>query len=139
VIAGTISTTAAQRHAHAQLRECGWYGRGYRRRGLPRERLRTSRDNSYGPAAPGDQNLLDPLLTALGNYGGPTPVHIPKLGSPAIDGVQGIDGPLTNQRGLLRPQGSGSTLARSKGSQATTTSRPGSIYRTSCCGPRELQ
>jgi predicted outer membrane repeat protein len=31
-------------------------------------------------------NNLDPLLTALGNYGGPTLVHMLKLGSPAIDG-----------------------------------------------------
>jgi predicted outer membrane repeat protein len=32
-----------------------------------------------------DPNGLDPLLTALGNYGGPTLVHMLKLGSPAID------------------------------------------------------
>ena len=32
-------------------------------------------------------NGLDPLLTGLGNYGGPTWVHMLKLGSPAIDGV----------------------------------------------------
>jgi predicted outer membrane repeat protein len=31
-------------------------------------------------------NNLDPLLTALGNYGGPTLVHMLKLGSPPIDG-----------------------------------------------------
>ncbi len=48
-------------------------------------------------------NGLDPLLTALGNYGGPTLVHMPKLGSPAIDGVVGSDAPAIDQRGLPRP------------------------------------
>jgi hypothetical protein len=54
-----------------------------------------------------DPNGLDPLLTALGNYGGPTPVHMLKLGSPAIDGVVGNDAPATDQRGKPRPQGGG--------------------------------
>jgi CSLREA domain-containing protein len=49
-------------------------------------------------------NNLDPLLTALGNYGGPTLVHMLKLGSPAIDGVVGTDAPSTDQRGVGRPQ-----------------------------------
>jgi hypothetical protein len=49
-------------------------------------------------------NGLDPLLTGLGNYAGPTLVHMPKLGSPAIDGVVGTDAPLTDQRGVGRPQ-----------------------------------
>ncbi len=52
-------------------------------------------------------NGLDPLLMALGNYGGPTQVHMLKLGSPAIDGVVGSDAPSTDQRGLPRPQGGG--------------------------------
>jgi hypothetical protein len=52
-------------------------------------------------------NGLDPLLTALGNYGGPTLVHMLKLGSPALDGVVGSDAPATDQRGVLRPQGVG--------------------------------
>lgn len=55
-----------------------------------------------------DPNGLDPLLTALGNYGGPTLVHMPKLGSPAIDGVVGSSNvPANDQRGKSRPQGSG--------------------------------
>ena len=39
------------------------------------------------------------MLTALGNYGGPTQVHMPTLGSPAIAGIRGNDSPETDQRG----------------------------------------
>ena len=49
-------------------------------------------------------NGLDPLLTALGNYGGPTQVHMLKSLSPAKDGIVGTDAPGTDQRGVLRPQ-----------------------------------
>ena len=45
----------------------------------------------------------DPLLTALGNFGGATLVHMPKTGSPAIDGVFGNDAPGKDQRGKNRP------------------------------------
>jgi hypothetical protein len=55
-----------------------------------------------------DPNGLDPLLTALGNYGGPTLVHMLKLGSPAIAGVVGSDAPATDQRGQPRPGSDGS-------------------------------
>jgi hypothetical protein len=47
-------------------------------------------------------NGLDPLLSALRNYGGPTLVHMLKLGSPAIDGVSGTPDFATDQRGLPR-------------------------------------
>ncbi len=53
-------------------------------------------------------NGLDPLLTALGNYGGPTQVHMIKSDSPAKDGVVGSDAPLIDQRGLPRPGPDGS-------------------------------
>jgi predicted outer membrane repeat protein len=53
-------------------------------------------------------NGLDPLLTALGNYGGPTLVHMLKLGSPAIAGVVGNDAPAIDQRGQPRPGSDGS-------------------------------
>ncbi|MBI5879654.1 MAG: hypothetical protein HZB53_18545 [Chloroflexi bacterium] len=53
-------------------------------------------------------NGLDPLLTALGNYGGPTQVHMLKLGSPAIAGIVGNAAPLTDQRSLPRPEADGS-------------------------------
>ena len=49
-----------------------------------------------------DPNGLDPLLTPLGTYGGPTLVHMLQPGSPAIAGVLGND-PATDQRGLPRP------------------------------------
>jgi CSLREA domain-containing protein len=63
-----------------------------------------SSDNSCPLTGTGDQPRVDPLLTALGNYGGPTQVHMLKLGSPAIDGVVGIDAPAFDQRGVTRPQ-----------------------------------
>jgi hypothetical protein len=53
-------------------------------------------------------NGLDPLLTALGNYGGPTLVHMPKIGSPAIAGIIGNDAPGQDQRGQPRPGSDGS-------------------------------
>jgi hypothetical protein len=52
-------------------------------------------------------NGVDPQLSALGNYGGPTLVHMPKLGSPAIDGVVSTAVPITDQRGLPRSQDGG--------------------------------
>jgi hypothetical protein len=52
-------------------------------------------------------NGLDLLLTALGTYGGPTQVHMLKLGSPAIDGIVGNDAPSTDQRDFVRPRGNG--------------------------------
>jgi hypothetical protein len=66
-----------------------------------------SSDNTCALSGPGSQNNVDPLLTALGNYGGSTQVHMLKPGSPAIDGVSGSDAPATDQRGKPRPQGSG--------------------------------
>ena len=53
-------------------------------------------------------NSLDPLLTGLGNYGGPTLVHMLNLGSPAIAGVVGNDAPAIDQRGQPRPGTDGS-------------------------------
>jgi predicted outer membrane repeat protein len=54
-----------------------------------------------------DPNGLDPLLTGLGNYGGLTPVHMLKLGSPAIAGVVGSDAPNVDQRSQPRPGADG--------------------------------
>jgi hypothetical protein len=47
-------------------------------------------------------------LTGLGNYGGPTLVHMLEHNSPAIAGVVGNDAPGTDQRGQPRsgPDGS---------------------------------
>jgi hypothetical protein len=71
------------------------------------DRYSLSSDNTCALAGTGSQNNVDPLLTALGNYGGPTQVHMLKAGSPAIDGVAGSDAPTTDQRGKPRPQGGG--------------------------------
>ena len=48
-------------------------------------------------------NHLDPLLTALGSYGGPTQVHMLKHNSPVLDGVIGNGLSTTDQRGKPRP------------------------------------
>src|SRR6185436_1192477 len=66
-----------------------------------------SGDNTCALSGTGDRNGVNPLLTALDNYGGPTQVHMLKLGSPAIDGILGNDAPGTDQRGVARPQGGG--------------------------------
>ncbi|MBE2198290.1 MAG: hypothetical protein IAE79_06740 [Anaerolinea sp.] len=52
---------------------------------------------------PGDQPGVDPLLMPLGDYGGPTPTHALRPGSPAIEGGDNADCPDTDQRGVLRP------------------------------------
>jgi hypothetical protein len=60
-----------------------------------------------------DDNLVgvDPQLGALGNYGGPTKTHVLESNSPAIDmgssrdvGTGETACPLTDQRGVQRPQ-----------------------------------
>jgi len=48
-------------------------------------------------------NGLNPHLSALVNYGGPTLVHMPEHNSPAIDGVAGHDAPADDQRLKPRP------------------------------------
>jgi predicted outer membrane repeat protein len=50
---------------------------------------------------PGKLNV-DPLVTGLGDYGGPTPTVGLGPGSPAIDGADGSVCPTTDQRGFLR-------------------------------------
>jgi CSLREA domain-containing protein len=48
---------------------------------------------------------VDPLLGSLRNNGGPTLTHMPRPGSPAIDGGTNTGCPATGQRGEPRPQG----------------------------------
>jgi len=55
-------------------------------------------------------NHLDPLLTGLGHYGGPTAVHMLEPNSPVVDGVGGSDAPTLDQRGFPRPKGLGFDL-----------------------------
>ncbi len=59
-----------------------------------------------GLHAAGDLVNIDPLLGALQNNGGPTPTHLPGMGSAAIDGGTNTGCPLSDQRGVLRPVGS---------------------------------
>jgi CSLREA domain-containing protein len=60
---------------------------------------------------PGDQwganvmDFLDPLLAPLADNGGPTLTHALLPGSPALDAGDPASCPLTDQRGVLRPQG----------------------------------
>lgn len=68
-----------------------------------------------GRANPGDPNdpnctatvlIAAPNLAPLGPQGGPTHTRPPLPGSPALDGVAaGCPGPVTDQRGRVRPEG----------------------------------
>jgi trimeric autotransporter adhesin len=59
-------------------------------------------DGSGLLTAPGDQPFTDPMLAPLGNYGGPTQVHPPLFGSPAIDAGNNTGVATFDQRGLTR-------------------------------------
>ena len=58
------------------------------------------------PLDPTDLVNTNPLLAALGNYGGPTETMALLPGSPAIDAGVSVPGVTTDQRGVPRPQGS---------------------------------
>jgi CSLREA domain-containing protein/uncharacterized repeat protein (TIGR01451 family) len=76
----------------------------------------------------GNQLGVDPLLAALGNYGGPTQTFALLPGSPAINAGTSTDAPLHDQRGKARAgnvdigafESQGFTLALSGGSPQTT-------------------
>jgi uncharacterized repeat protein (TIGR01451 family) len=53
---------------------------------------------------PGDLINTNPLLAALGNYGGSTPTHALLPGSAAINAGNNTGAPVTDQRGIARPQ-----------------------------------
>jgi hypothetical protein len=55
--------------------------------------------------AAGDKPNTDPLLGALGNYGGPTPTVSLLPGSPAINNGTSTGAPTTDQRGVSRVGG----------------------------------
>jgi concanavalin A-like lectin/glucanase superfamily protein len=86
-------------------------------------------DSSCGLTGPGDLQNTDPLLGPLANNGGPTPTHMPLCNSPAIDGVPVADStdangvPIaTDQRGVMRPLGTGADIgAVEVGSSQTVT------------------
>lgn len=66
---------------------------------------------SFGFTAPGDQvgtsaSPIDPMLSPLGDYGGPTPTHILLEGSPALDaGDDSFAALPVDQRGYARIMG----------------------------------
>ncbi len=62
-------------------------------------------DVACGPINSGDLVYTDPLLGPLQDNGGPTLTHAPLPGSIVVDRIPGSC-PLTDQRGLSRPQGS---------------------------------
>lgn len=66
-----------------------------------------SSDNTCALIGTGNKSNTDPMLNPLGDYGGGMLTHLPKAGSPAIDGVIGSNAPATDQRGFPRPAGAG--------------------------------
>ncbi|HSG95526.1 MAG TPA: choice-of-anchor Q domain-containing protein, partial [Afifellaceae bacterium] len=53
----------------------------------------------------GFATTANPLLTALGDYGGPTDTMYPQSGSPAVEGGTNVSCPALDQRSESRPQG----------------------------------
>jgi CSLREA domain-containing protein len=71
-------------------------------------------DGSCALAASGDIAAANPLIDALGSYGGPTATHRLQPGSLAIDAANVSGCPTTDQRGHSRPQiGSAAAAASS--------------------------
>ena len=62
-----------------------------------------SSDSSLRLDGPGSRISTDPLLLALADNGGPTPTIALAAESPAIDAAEGLDAPLEDQRGVIRP------------------------------------
>lgn len=60
--------------------------------------------NTCGLTKAGDLRNTDPLLGALGNYGGPTNTYQPQPGSPAIDSGESLRCPASDQRRVPRPR-----------------------------------
>ena len=63
------------------------------------------RDGSCGALAASDVVVSDALLGPLADNGGPTMTHALLAGSPAIDAGDPATAPATDQRGVVRPQG----------------------------------
>lgn len=70
-------------------------------------RYSISSDNLCALTGPGDRNGVNPLLGPLQDNGGVTWTHMPLAGSPAIDGVLGVQAPFEDQLGRSRPAGLG--------------------------------
>ena len=67
-------------------------------------------DASAGFTASGSVNAIDPALGPLADNGGPTPTLALLPNSPAVDAGGDQAAPPTDQRGVARPQGSGSDM-----------------------------
>lgn len=59
-----------------------------------------------------DASVANPLLSGLGDFGGPTPTHYPLAGSLAIDAARASNCLASDQRGVGRPQGIGGLCDR---------------------------
>src|SRR5262249_32818653 len=64
-----------------------------------------SSDATPAFTAPGSVNNTDPVLSPLGDFGGPTLTMALLAGSPAVDGGDSVVFPPTDQRGHARPLG----------------------------------
>ncbi|MCA9111997.1 MAG: hypothetical protein KDA52_18740, partial [Planctomycetaceae bacterium] len=69
--------------------------------------LITDTTDSTGFGATGDLLNMSPQLSPLANFGGLTESHNLLPGSPAIDSASNATSPVTDQRGIPRPQGIG--------------------------------
>lgn len=75
-----------------------------------------------GVVFPGTGNLsADPLLGELADNGGPTWTCALGTGSPAIDAGTAETAPLTDQRGISRPQGGGYDMGACEAARFTVT------------------
>ena len=63
-----------------------------------------SSDATCALVGTGNQNSVDPKLSVLGNFTGPTLVHMLKAGSLAINNGTAAGAPGMDQRGYTRPQ-----------------------------------
>ncbi|HPA79573.1 MAG TPA: choice-of-anchor Q domain-containing protein [Thermoanaerobaculales bacterium] len=81
-------------------------------------------------------NVPDPGLSALGFFGGPTPVYQPLTGSPAVDApVAAANCPDEDQRGLSRPRDGDGISGAVCDIGAVELAAPGEIFvDTSECG-----
>lgn len=62
-------------------------------------------DGTCGTSGTTDQTETDPLLSTLGDHGGPTDTMLPLARSPLVDGGHADGCPSTDQRGVARPRG----------------------------------
>lgn len=86
-------------------------------------------DGSGGLSAAGDLPNTNPLLAALGSYGGPNQTHALLPGSPAINAGTSTGAPTTDQRGISRVgttdigayESRGFSMALASGNNQSTT------------------